>query len=163
MWCLRDGPRDGDAHNPNLWVSLITYQRGGDRSHSPNKHGGDVPPLPASPGSGHERAPSAGRSLSRGSNGARDSPTKGYGDELEPVQYGAVEGADAREELETELPSRPAFPQHRSSSSHPVMPVMPEFDDLHQTRSNSYYEPPAGADMKRKTSIVKRFKDKVAK
>lgn len=163
MWCLRDGPRDGDAHNPNLWVSLITYQRGGDRSHSPNKHGGDVPPLPASPGSGHERAPSAGRSLSRGSNGARDSPTKGYGDELEPVQYGAVEGADAREELETELPSRPAFPQHRSSSGHPVMPVMPEFDDLHQTRSNSYYEPPAGADMKRKTSIVKRFKDKVAK
>lgn len=103
--------------------------------------------------------------MSRGSNGARDSPTKGYAEELEPIQYGAVEGMDAREELETELPSRPAFPQHRGSASNavPVMPVMPEFDDLHQTRSNSYHEAPPVGDMKRKTSIVKRFKDKVAK
>jgi len=74
-----------------------------------------------------------------------------------PVEY--------TEELNTDT-SHYRRPSTNNRGHPPVGPVMPDFDDLVPRRRSSAqaYEPdPVGSNMKRKTSVVKKLKDRVVK
>jgi hypothetical protein len=69
---------------------------------------------------------------------------------------------DYEEELYSAEPVSPLPGSFRTPNIRsPVGPVMPDFDDLMPRRRGSTAEPEGATGVKRKTSVVKRFKDRV--
>lgn len=162
----RDG-RKGDG-SPRKRVGADTDQRDGSdkRSRSPAGYspGAEYPPMPAtqmlqlgekSPARQASGVSSANQSASN--SGAYNSPAKETSDPLEL-------------QTETLLNSPPTSPIDRGTSpgynkrQPPIGPVMPDFGDLARRGSQSLEQPePNMSNMKRKTSVVKRLRDRVVK
>ncbi|RSH80339.1 uncharacterized protein EHS24_008915 [Apiotrichum porosum] len=125
--------------------------------------------MPVRPTTNSNSAPTSASATGTRNSPAREYPPETYEsavEELEPEPLPLPSSSRIAGAEHFRRGSAPAFGPRKDLPSPPVGPVMPDFHDMvdHRRRVSAANADDAGvATVKRKTSVVKKFKDRVVK